>query len=180
MRPKLEAIYQLTGPQVTSVEGFKKQAEEMYETFLESAKAMNERLGFGYSADSYARAAALSLPEVEALLQLPHDAGVPFAFELMTWLAANVRGELDVKGGSGYGDSEKPYGMMDAMLMRVIARRLQLRDATQDMAWMKDALEELQAERDHIAKYGLEGYFADSIAALSELVSDLVEETTVT
>jgi hypothetical protein len=159
-----------------SAEGYQKQVKEMYENCLENAKAINGRLGYGYNADTYAKAAAKSLPDVEALLQQPHDAEIPFAFELMMWLASHVHGDLDVKGGCGYGGSGKAYGMMDAMIMRVISRRLQLKGVTRDMSWMKDALEELRRKRDHITKYGLKGYFPDTITGLSELVGDLVEE----
>jgi hypothetical protein len=49
-----------------SAEGYQKQVKEMYENCLENAKAINGRLGYGYNADTYAKAAAKSLPDVEA------------------------------------------------------------------------------------------------------------------
>ncbi len=156
----------------------------MYKGFLGSAKAMNEDLWeelyrdshFGVDADRFAKVAVESLPDVEALLQLPCDVGVVFAFQLIRYLADHIRGELDVKGGCGYGDSGKPYALMDAMMMRVITRRLQQRDALTDLTWVKDTLEKLQRKRDHIAEYGMEGFSSDTIAGLSELGRDLVEE----
>jgi hypothetical protein len=58
---------------------------------------------------------------------------------------------------------------MDEMMMQVIARRLKQKDASKDMTWVKDAREELQSKRNHIAQYGMEGYFPDTIARLKKV-----------
>lgn len=137
----------------------------MYRMFLESANNTNRKpweefysnSGYGVDADRFAKAAPESLPDVEALLQPPQNVGVVFAFDPMKFLAAEVHGELEIKGGCGYGDIDEPYALMDAMMMRVITRRLQQQEASKDMAWIEEVLGRLQGKRDHIAEYSLEG-----------------------
>lgn len=161
----------------------------MYKRFLKSAEVANEDLweefyndprdSYAWNADSFAEAMADCLPDVEALLQQPDDVGVIFAFDLMMFLADHVHGELDIKGGSGYGDSEESYALMDAMMMRVIARRLQLKDACQDTTWMTDTRQKLEKKRIHLDQYGLENYFSDTIKCLGELDGSRVEDVVV-
>jgi hypothetical protein len=80
------------------------------------------------------------LPGVEALLQFAHDAAVVHSFDLMWYLAEHVRGELEVKHGCGFGDSEEPYAFADARMTRVIVRRLQQTHSAEHMAWVKETV----------------------------------------
>jgi hypothetical protein len=58
--------------------------------------------------------------------------------ELMGYLAEHVRGELEVKHGCDFGNSDEPYAFMDARMTRVIVRRLQQTDSAEHTAWMKE------------------------------------------
>jgi hypothetical protein len=98
----LESIYHLAVWQEDSLESARGQAKYMYRTFLGSAKAMKAELweefyhagnpSCGIDADSFAEAAAESLPDAEALLQLSHDVGVVLSFDLMTFLLPTFMG----------------------------------------------------------------------------------------
>jgi hypothetical protein len=106
--------------------------------------------------------------DVEALLQKPNYVGVNPGSDLMMYLARNVHGDLDTKGGARYGCHTLCYRQLDAMMMRVINRRVarQERIGGEDVAWISQTVMELEKKRDHLAKYGPEGYFPNSLARL--------------
>jgi hypothetical protein len=174
--PKLETIYELAVWPMSSWKDRQESAREKHEVFLARAAAKFEHLyeqtqGWdlsGVNGEDFVREMVKCLPDVEALLQMPNYVGVNPGSDLMMFLARHVHGDLDTKGGAGYGCHTLGYQQLDAMMMRIIDRRgaRQERIGGEDIAWISQTVMELEKKRDHLAKYGLEGYFPNSLARL--------------
>lgn len=130
----------------------------------------------GVNADDFAEAMAKCIPLIDEMLKQGPEA-VVYAFDLMLHMANSVYGDLDSKGGSGYGDSEKHYQVLDARLLQIIDLRVAA-DAGQesDGEWKTDSLSALVEDRDFLKEYGIKGYFERSIEKLQRLTGKTGQE----
>ena len=126
----------------------------------------------GVTADDFAKGMTKFVPVADEMLAYGSEA-VVYAFDLMMYIADHVRGDLDSKHASGYGDSQGYYQVMDPKLLQVIDMRVIAEAGQQEtMVWKNEALAELVSERDHLEEYGIEGYFLGSIKRLQELTNN--------
>jgi hypothetical protein len=102
-RARLEAIYQLTEELMV---GSENTAKHTYQTSLTKAQDQFQQLSEYGTVHDQAQAMAKSIPNIKMLLNIQTRESVEYTSKLMISLAKGVHGDLDARGGSGYGEHE--------------------------------------------------------------------------
>lgn len=136
----------------------------------------------GVNADDFAQSAARFADVTDDLIHYGPE-GIFYAFDFMMLVAYRVHGELDCKGGSGYGDSQMYYDSLDPKLLGVINMRVAagishplLEAMYMESKALADAAEERAWSAKYGIKHGLGGCTQETTDWNSKALSDLVKK----
>ncbi|KAK5684781.1 hypothetical protein LTS10_002855 [Elasticomyces elasticus] len=118
-------------------------------------------LGFITDGDEYSRAVAPFVEDIRTLSQYPHENSNRIALGLLVSLGQDSYGDLDAKGGSGYGfrDSDLPADELFCSLAK--------KESLNDPGWeYYDYLEDLVEFSKNLTEYGIDTFFVESIALM--------------